>query len=113
MDSNAAILTTADQKFAGVVIFDGFERLVKLGKRVDHLSCVNIENPHSSRVEAASEDWESRMTGNAKRLLIGGGELIELVKGLHIPKSDCFIFTNCDQIHLHVVEIKSNYFISM
>lgn len=57
MDSDAAILTAADQKFASVVVFDGSERLVELGERVDDLSCVNIKNSHRSRVEAAGEDW--------------------------------------------------------
>lgn len=113
VDSDAAILTGADQKFARVIIFDGFERLVELGERVDNLSCVNVKDPHSSRVEATGKDWQRRMTRNTERLLIGGRELIELVKGFHIPKSDSLIFTDCDQIHLHVVEIKSDYFIGV
>lgn len=113
MDSDAAVLAAADQEFASVIIFDGFERLVELGEGVDYLSCVNIKYSHGSRVEATSKDWECRMTGNAERLLIGGGEFIELVKGFHIPKSDSLIFTHCDQILLHVMEIKSDYFIGV
>lgn len=113
MDSDAAILTAADQEFSSVIIFDRFERLVELGERVDHLGCVNVEYSHSSCVEATSEDWECGMTRNAEWLLIGRRELIELVKCFNVPKSDSFIFADSDQIHLHKMEIKSDYFISV
>ena len=53
------------------------------------------------------------MTSNAQRLLISGREFIELVESLDIPESDGLIFTDRDQIHLHVMEIECNNFIGM
>lgn len=56
MDGDTAVLAGADQEFASVVVFDGSERLIELRERVNHLSCVDVKDPHGSGVETTSED---------------------------------------------------------